>query len=175
MLWTCKWFAWWQGSMQCTGHLPSPQIHHTDHLWNVITMRKSWALLPIMLCLLDLLLVSLLILSCLLVKIILRLQLDNHLMTATWTREVSSLQNRKGINKQLNRWVTWPYMSSLCLSLTILVRYPQVSILVIWNSYVEPVSLTLAKLACAFWHTLGRRHKDRCHIHTSCTHCDKMR
>ena len=54
-------------------------------------------------CLIDLLLVSLLVLSCLLVEITLRLQFDNHLMTATWTREVSPLQNRKGINKQLNR------------------------------------------------------------------------
>ena len=29
-------------------------------------------------------------------------------------------------------------------------RYPQASILGIWNSHIEPVSLTLAKLACAF-------------------------
>ena len=53
-------------------------------------------------------------------------------------------------------------------------RYPQVSILGIWNSHVEPVSLTLAKLACAFWHTLGMRHKNHCHTHTSCTHRDEM-
>jgi hypothetical protein len=53
-------------------------------------------------------------------------------------------------------------------------RYPQVSILGIWNSHVEPVSLTLAKFACAFWHTLGMRHNDRCHIHTSWTHHDEM-
>jgi hypothetical protein len=44
-------------------------------------------------------------------------------------------------------------------------RYPQVSILGIWNSHVESVSLTLAKLACAFWHTLVTKfvthHKDQ--------------
>ena len=40
-------------------------------------------------------------------------------------------------------------------------RYPQVSILGIWNSHVEPISLTLAKLACAFWHTLVTHHKDQ--------------
>ena len=32
-------------------------------------------------------------------------------------------------------------------------RYPQVSILGIWNSHVEPISLTLAKLACTLAHT----------------------
>ena len=54
-------------------------------------------------------------------------------------------------------------------------RYPQVSIRGIWNSHVEPVSLTLAKLACAFWHTLGTHHKNRCHTHTlSCAHHDEM-
>ena len=47
----------------------------------------------------------------------------------------------------------------------IVARYPKVSILGIWNSHIEPVSLTLAKLACAFWHTLGMRHINRCHIH----------
>jgi hypothetical protein len=41
----------------------------------------------------------------------------------------------------------------------VIARYPQVSILGIWNSHVEPVSLTQAKLACAFWHTLGMHHK----------------
>jgi len=45
-------------------------------------------------------------------------------------------------------------------------RYPQVSILEIWNSHVEPVSLTLAKLANVFWHGIS----DRCHIHTHTHH-----
>ena len=52
----------------------------------------------------------------------------------------------------------------------IVARYPKVSILGIWNSHVEPVSLTLAKLACAFWHTLGTRHIPLPHsfnMHTS--------
>ena len=53
-------------------------------------------------------------------------------------------------------------------------KYSQVSILGIWNSHSEPVSLTMAKLACAFWHTLGTCHKNRCHTHTSCTHRDEM-
>ncbi len=46
----------------------------------------------------------------------------------------------------------------------IVARYPKVSILGIWNSHVEPVSLTLAK------HTLGTRHIPLPHsfnMHTS--------
>jgi hypothetical protein len=49
-------------------------------------------------------------------------------------------------------------------------RYPQVSILGIRNSHVEPVSLTLAKLAYAQWRGIN----DCCHSHSSCTHRDEM-
>ena len=57
-------------------------------------------------------LVSLLLLSRLLVEITLRLQLDNHLMTTTWTREVLSLTILRVNMKLLGSGL-------LCLDLTI--------------------------------------------------------
>ena len=53
-------------------------------------------------------------------------------------------------------------------------RYPQVSIRGIWNSHVEPVCLTLAKLASTFLHTLGMRSTFTHHAHIMCTHHDKQ-
>ena len=64
-------------------------------------------------------------------------------------------------------FLTTPLQKEHCANFKQLLDYNQISILGIWNFHVEPVSLTLAKLACAFWHILATRHKDHCHIHPS--------